>query len=111
MGRRNVEPEGWIDLTALDLKFSGQVWFWRGPAPFYFFTVPDEASLAIRAVSADVSYGWGMIPVTVQLGDTDFRTAMFPKDGRYVVPVKAVVRQAEGLADGDIVTMHLSIWR
>ena len=26
----------------MDLQFSGEVWFWRGPAPHHFLSVPDE---------------------------------------------------------------------
>ena len=56
-----------------------------------------------------MSYGWGMIPVTAQIGRTGWKTSIFPKDGRYVVPVKAPVRKAEGLDVGDTVTVRLGI--
>ncbi len=54
----------------VDLQFSGEVWFWRGPAPFHFVTVPDAESAALSATAGRVSYGWGMIPVAAQIGDT-----------------------------------------
>jgi hypothetical protein len=25
----------------VDLEFSGEVWFWRGPSPYHFVTVPE----------------------------------------------------------------------
>ncbi len=56
-----------------------------------------------------VSYGWGMIPVTARIGTTTWSTALWPKDGLYIVPVKAWVRNAEGLALGDTVTVRLTI--
>jgi Domain of unknown function (DUF1905) len=56
-----------------------------------------------------VSYGWGMIPVTARIGATRWTTSLFPKDGRYIVPVKAVVRKAEGLDVGDTVTVRLTV--
>jgi hypothetical protein len=93
----------------MDLKFAGEVWFWRGPAPWYFVTVPDEESGAIEAVSSGVSYGWGMIPVTVRVGDTQWSTSLWPKDGLYIVPVKATVRKAEEIDEGDTVTVRLTI--
>jgi hypothetical protein len=46
----------------------------------------------LGATSAFVTYGWGMIPVTAQIGRTGWKTSLFPKDGRYIVPVKAWVR-------------------
>lgn len=42
-------------------------------------------------------------------GGRRVETSLFPKDGRYVVPVKADVRKAVYLEDGDSVTMRLSI--
>lgn len=26
----------------MNLNFSGEIWYWRGPAPFYFVTVPED---------------------------------------------------------------------
>jgi hypothetical protein len=91
------------------MEFEGELWYWRGPSPYRFITVPDEVCVGLRAVAAVVSYGWGMIPVRVRIGGTVFETSLFPKDGRYVVPIKDVVRNAEGLAEGDIVTVELAI--
>ncbi|MFY9890713.1 MAG: DUF1905 domain-containing protein [Streptosporangiaceae bacterium] len=91
------------------LEFSGEIWFWRGPAPFHFVTVPDEECGALEAASASVTYGWGMIPVTALIGSTRWTTSLFPKDGRYIVPVKAQVRTAEELDVGDVVTVRLTV--
>ena len=93
----------------MDLEFSGELWYWRGPSPYHFIMVPDEACVGLRAISAVVSYGWGMIPVSVRIGASVWDTSLFPKDGRYVVPVKDIVRNAEELAVGDTVAVHLDI--
>ena len=53
----------------MDLEFSGDVLYWRGPAPWYFVAVPDDASVLLHAMSAEVSYGWGCIPVRIRLGN------------------------------------------
>jgi Domain of unknown function (DUF1905) len=50
-----------------------------------------------------------MIPVTAEIGATQWTTSLFPKDGRYVVPLKTVVRKAEKLEVGDTVTVRLTI--
>jgi hypothetical protein len=91
------------------LEFSGELWFWKGPAPWHFITVPDEESTALEATSAFVTYGWGMIPVTARIRGTGWKTSLYPKDGRYVVPVKAWVRRAEALEVGDLVTVRLTV--
>ncbi len=93
----------------MDLDFSGDLWHWRGPSPYYFVSVPDEESLHLRGVSTAVTYGWGMIPVTARIGTTEWQTSLFPKDGAYVVPVKDAVRGAEGLNEGDTVTVRLTV--
>ena len=93
----------------MNLEFSAEMWFWRGPAPHHFVTVPDEGCGQLEAVSPLVSYGWGMIPVTARIGGSEWKTSLFPKDGRYIVPVKAAVQNAEGLDVGDVVTIHLAV--
>jgi len=52
-----------------------------GPASWYFVAVPDEHCDFLRHASSVVSYGWGMIPVTVRIGDTAWKTSLWPKDG------------------------------
>lgn len=56
-----------------------------------------------------VSYGWGMIPVQVRIGDTDWKTSLWPKDGRYIVPLKVAVRRAEQLELGATTTIRLTV--
>ncbi len=36
----------------MDLEFTGEVWFWRGPSPFHFVTVPEAGSTALKAAAA-----------------------------------------------------------
>ena len=93
----------------MDLEVTGEMWFWKGPAPWHFVTVPDDQCGALEATSAVVTYGWGMIPVTAQIGGTAWKTALWPKDGQYIVPVKAAVRRAEELEIGDTVTVRLTV--
>jgi hypothetical protein len=93
----------------MDLQFTGEVWFWKGPSPFHFVTVPEDDSVEIEAASSLVTYGWGMVPVEVRIGATRWTTSLFPKDGGYVVPLKAMVRKAEGIDVGDTVEVGLAI--
>lgn len=87
----------------------GAVFSWRGPSPYHFVTVPDEESAALKAASAAVTYGWGMIPVTATIGGTGWTTSLFPKDGCYLIPLKDKVRDAEGLDVDDVVTIALHV--
>lgn len=93
----------------MNIEFTGEIWFWKGPAPWYFVTVPAEQCHDLGAISRFVTYGWGMIPVNVRIGKTAWKTSLFPKDGRYLVPIKAMVRKAEDLDEGDRVTVRLEV--
>jgi len=91
------------------LEFSGPLFQWRGPAPFYFVRVPLEECEVLREASKLLTYGWGMIPVHALVGETEWKTSLWPKNGGYIVPVKANVRRSEGLAEGDEVRVSLEV--
>ncbi len=93
----------------MNIEFNGKIWFWKGPAPWFFVTVPAEQSSDLKGISGFVTYGWGVIPVRVRIGKTEFQTSLFPKDERYIVPIKASVRKAENLEEGDNVTVWLAV--
>jgi len=92
-----------------DFEFTAEVFEWRGRAPYHFVRVPAEESADIRELSAEVTYGWGMIPVLVRVGGTEWETALWPKDGAYVVPLRDWVRRAEGIELGQPVAVGLEI--
>jgi hypothetical protein len=98
-----------IDVASMEMEFAGELWHWRGPSPYHFITVPEDVCVALRAISGVVSYGWGMVPVSVRIGKSSFETSLFPKDGGFVVPIKDAVRRAEELTLGDIVTIEMAI--
>lgn len=93
----------------MTIEFTGTIWFWRGPAPWYFATVPDSHFQDLKDIAVMVSYGWGMIPAEVAIGNTQYTTALWPKDGSYIVPIKASVRKAENLEQGDDVRVRLEV--
>ncbi len=91
----------------MEFEFTGRIFEWRGPAPYYYVALPDEDSADLKEASALLTYGWGVIPVQVRIGDTEWETSLFPKDGRYLVPLKDRVRRAEGLDEGDEITVRM----
>ena len=84
----------------VELEFSGEIWFWRGPSPYHYVTVPEPECVELEAASRLVTYGWGMIPVAAQIGETQWTTSLFPKDR---------VRKGEQLEIGDVVTIRLTL--
>jgi len=93
----------------VDLEFSGEVWFWRGPSPYHFVTVPEDESAELQETAALVTYGWGLVPVTARLGGSTWTTSLWPKDGGYIVPLRLDVRRREQVDLGDTVTLALAI--
>lgn len=93
----------------MTVEFTGTIWFWKGPAPFYFVTVPPEQSGELKEIVSAVTYGWGMVPVDVTIGNTTWYTALWPKDGQYILPIKSAIRKKEKLEEGSLVTARLEI--
>jgi len=91
------------------IKFQGIMIEWRGPSPFYFVPVPAGPSKKIKAMAAQLTYGWGVIPVLGKIGKTEFSTALIPKDGLYYLPIKNAVRFAEKLEVGAEVSVSISV--
>ncbi|MEZ4583041.1 MAG: DUF1905 domain-containing protein [Caldilineaceae bacterium] len=87
----------------MNIEFTGPILVLEGPLrPGTSSRFPAEQCDALRAIAGAVTYGWGMIPVTGQIDDTRWTTSLFPKDGQYIVPIKASVRRAENLEEGDV---------
>jgi hypothetical protein len=52
--------------------------------------------------------GWGSVRLRIRIGASAWQTSAFPsKEQGWIVPVKAAVRRAEGLTEGDAVTVEL----
>ncbi len=95
-------------MSGVPFSCTGPVIEWRGPAPFVFLAVPDEESEDIKEAARGLEY-WGQVAVDVRIGATGFRTALFPKDGRYLVPLRVAVRRAEGIEVGQELTAELEL--
>ena len=93
----------------MTLEFEGEIWHWRGPSPYHFVSVPPEECVLLDEVAPMVSYGWGMVPVTVRMGSSEWTTSLWPRNGGYIVPLKDAVRKPEGLAVGDVVRVRLTV--
>jgi len=94
----------------MEFDFEGRVVEWRGPAPFYFVAIPAAESADIKAAAKGIEY-WGQAPVTARIRDTQFSTALFPRDGRYLLPLKNAVRKSARIALDEIVAVQLSVGR
>lgn len=93
-----------------EVSFEGTVIEWRGPAPYYFVDIPEEESADIKFAARGLEY-WGQVPVVVHIDGTEFFTALFPKDGRYLLPLKDAVRRPGGWEVGMVLEVVLRVGR
>ncbi len=96
------------------------LWIWttdEAPASWHFLTLDGVVAEAIHALAlmrrleGGRKRGWGSIKVRATVGDTSWETSIFPAKemGGWLLPVKAAVRKAEGLAAGDLVTVSVTV--
>jgi hypothetical protein len=102
------------------LHFTAPLWLWttgKALASWHFITIDGEVGDAIKATSimrrleGGRARGFGSMKVTATIGGTSWSTSIFPaKDvGGWLLPVKAAVRKAEGIAAGDLIEVKLAI--
>src|SRR6201986_5483705 len=89
-------------MGRMEWPFTAEVIEWRGPAPYLFVAMTPEESQDLKEAARGLIY-WGQVPVHVTIGENEFTTALVPKEGRYLVPVKVAVQQAEAIGEGAIV--------
>lgn len=74
-----------------------------------WFFVETDAKLAAEIKSRALKVrGFGSIPVQVTVGNTSWRTSLFPtKQKTYMLPIKAEVRRKEDLREGDRIQLNI----
>jgi Domain of unknown function (DUF1905) len=93
----------------VEYAFTTRVIEWRGPSPYYYAPVPEDESADIHQIAALATYGWGVIPVVARIGEAVFETSLFPREGRYLLPLKDAVRRPQQLAVGDEVWVEMDV--
>ncbi len=80
-------------------------------AGWHFVTIPGTEAQDIKERFAIVKRGFGSLPVTAKIGQTSWQTSIFPdkKTGTYLMPIKAIVRQKERIAEDDEVELSIEI--
>ncbi len=95
----------------MSYKFRAKLWRWTGEAPasWVFVTLPVDVAFAIKCEAE--KRAWGSVAVEARIGTTVWRTSLFPDkaSGGYLLPVKAAMRKAEKLHDGDEADLTLDL--
>jgi hypothetical protein len=94
------------------LTFEGELWLWEGKASWHFVTVPVDDADELRDEAARAPKGFGSVKVLATIGATRWSTSVFPDKASdsYVLPVKALVRKANQVEAGDVVSVTLETW-
>ncbi len=100
------------------ITHTGPLWRWTGAGgtrTWHFLTLDDEAGEALSGTALmrkleGMSRGWGSLRVVATIGESRWSTSVFPsKDAGWLLPVKAAVRKAECLAEGELVEVVLEL--
>ena len=92
-----------------EFQTKGELFQWRGPAPYYFMKVDPETSVLIKQRAQEHTYGWGVLHIHGIIGGTEFQTALIPKEDIYYIPVKDAVRNSEDLQLDDELEIQFNL--
>lgn len=94
----------------MQFTFSTPLWRWQGDAAWHFVSLPEEVADEIEDAPLD-RRGFDSLRVEATVGDTTWRTSIFPDSSRgtFLLPMKKQVREREDLAEGDPVEVRLVI--
>jgi hypothetical protein len=99
------------------ITHTAPLWRWTGGenGSWHFLTISGDAGEALTATALmrrleGMARGFGSLRVTATIGDTSWQTSVFPsREAGWMLPVKAAVRKAEGLGEGDEVALVLEV--
>jgi Domain of unknown function (DUF1905) len=95
------------------VAFDAELWIWdaRRADTWTFVSLPTEASEDIRDLASGPRRGFGSLRVRVTVGDSTWKTSIFPDSARgsYVLPIKRAVRTAEALHPGDVAAITVEL--
>lgn len=92
------------------MKFIVSAKVFRWPSGNWHFVYVDEKNSKKIKASKGKRVGFGFVPVRCKLGQSEWQTTFFPtKKGPYLLSVNAKVRKAEGIYDGDLVSVRCEL--
>jgi len=96
---------------AASYSFTSSLWEWSSRTTWFFLSVPEDIADDIEQRFGRTAAGFGSVRVEVTVGDTTWRTSIFPSTSErtYVLPVKKAVRTAEGLEAGSVADVVMTV--
>ena len=108
---------GTTDLSPVEtIHHTTALWRWTAGngVSWFFLRIEGDAGKALaasalmRRLESGRARGFGMIKVRAEIGTSRWSTSVFPqKTGGWLLPVKAAIRRAEAIGEGDMVELVL----
>ncbi len=94
----------------MEFTFEAPLWRWEGPSSWHFVSLPEQVADEIEDAPLD-RRGFGSLRVQVAVGASTWSTSIFPDKSRgtFLLPMKKQVRDREGLVEGDLVPITLTL--
>ncbi|MFI6477898.1 DUF1905 domain-containing protein [Nonomuraea sp. NPDC050663] len=97
----------------MKVEFDAELWIWdaRKADSWTFVSLPVAESEEIHDLTGGARRGFGSVRVRVTIGASSWKTSIFPDkgSGRYALPIKRAVRQAEGIDAGDVASVMVEL--
>lgn len=100
------------------IRHASTLWRWTGgnDRSWFFLTIDGDAgdllsaTRLMRRLERGAGKGFGSIKVFARIGDSRWQTSVFPQKGSgWLLPVKAAIRRAEAIDEGDAVDLVLEL--
>lgn len=92
-----------------EYKIKAKIFKWTGKGAWFFIRIEKETAEIIKDNFGMFAAGWGSLPVNVTLGNSTWKTSIFPDKGTYLLPIKSQIRKAEQIHESDTLYIHLEI--
>lgn len=101
-------------MIDLSFSFTATCWLWQAEkAAWHFVSLPKDKSEEIKFFHENMTTkkrGWGAVKVKATIGNTTWKTSIFPqKTGEYILPIKANIRKAEQILEGNTIKVNLIV--
>ncbi len=91
------------------IEFDSPVTRWEKRVDAWFFaTMPEELSAELRELPSPPR-GFGSLRVRARIGSSVWHTSIFFDGAAFVLPLKKAIRDAQGIAEGDVVEVDLDV--
>lgn len=94
----------------LEFSFDGTILMGQGKGAWHFIQLPHDLGEELSRIASRMQGRWGSIKVEATVGHTTWKTSIFPDDdGSFLLPIKAEVRAAEDVGEGDLVEVIMEL--